>query len=171
MSSPGFEPRPNSTAVSVANHYTGWRQCLDFRRPHHHHSRQRGGHQPFMTNLDPTQPWDNSHRRRYRKRGHHHHHGVQLLRSVSTPSPQRGRQHHPRQFNDLWVKLDNQDKATSENFDSISDSVLKNSRKRLDSWYSASSRNEAYTLTVDKVVWLIIGTLLWSQCLKSRLEV
>ncbi|GFU54716.1 hypothetical protein TNCV_1037631 [Trichonephila clavipes] len=24
MSSPGFEPRPNGTAVSVANHYTGW---------------------------------------------------------------------------------------------------------------------------------------------------
>ncbi|GFX91639.1 hypothetical protein TNCV_3682251 [Trichonephila clavipes] len=24
MSSPGFEPSPNGTAVSVANHYTGW---------------------------------------------------------------------------------------------------------------------------------------------------
>ncbi|GFX58028.1 hypothetical protein TNCV_4047861 [Trichonephila clavipes] len=24
MSSPGFEPRLNDTAVSVANHYTGW---------------------------------------------------------------------------------------------------------------------------------------------------
>ncbi|GFV88734.1 hypothetical protein TNCV_3354861 [Trichonephila clavipes] len=24
MSSPGFEPRPNGSAVSVANHYTGW---------------------------------------------------------------------------------------------------------------------------------------------------
>ncbi|GFW31480.1 hypothetical protein TNCV_1288271 [Trichonephila clavipes] len=24
MSSPGFEPRSNGTAVSVANHYTGW---------------------------------------------------------------------------------------------------------------------------------------------------
>ncbi|GFT59299.1 hypothetical protein TNCV_3892291 [Trichonephila clavipes] len=24
MSSPGFEPRPNSTAVRIANHYTGW---------------------------------------------------------------------------------------------------------------------------------------------------
>ncbi|GFX56690.1 hypothetical protein TNCV_494381 [Trichonephila clavipes] len=24
MSSPGFEPRPSGTAVSVANHYTGW---------------------------------------------------------------------------------------------------------------------------------------------------
>ncbi|GFU11456.1 hypothetical protein TNCV_1983651 [Trichonephila clavipes] len=24
MSSPGFEPRPYGTAVSVANHYTGW---------------------------------------------------------------------------------------------------------------------------------------------------
>ncbi|GFU26086.1 hypothetical protein TNCV_5105441 [Trichonephila clavipes] len=24
MSPPGFEPRPNGTAVSVANHYTGW---------------------------------------------------------------------------------------------------------------------------------------------------
>ncbi|GFX89031.1 hypothetical protein TNCV_2853311 [Trichonephila clavipes] len=24
MSSPGFKPRPNGTAVSVANHYTGW---------------------------------------------------------------------------------------------------------------------------------------------------
>ncbi|GFX97450.1 hypothetical protein TNCV_2840101 [Trichonephila clavipes] len=24
VSSPGFEPRPNGTEVSVANHYTGW---------------------------------------------------------------------------------------------------------------------------------------------------
>ncbi|GFS64325.1 hypothetical protein TNCV_3955261 [Trichonephila clavipes] len=24
MSSPGFEPSPNGTAVSIANHYTGW---------------------------------------------------------------------------------------------------------------------------------------------------
>ncbi|GFV74520.1 hypothetical protein TNCV_5129621 [Trichonephila clavipes] len=24
MSSPGFKPSPNGTAVSVANHYTGW---------------------------------------------------------------------------------------------------------------------------------------------------
>ncbi|GFW19945.1 hypothetical protein TNCV_866511 [Trichonephila clavipes] len=28
MSSPGFEPRPNGTAVSVANHYTGWTTYL-----------------------------------------------------------------------------------------------------------------------------------------------
>ncbi|GFT37740.1 hypothetical protein TNCV_3892671, partial [Trichonephila clavipes] len=26
MSSPGFEPSPNGTAVSVASYYTGWRQ-------------------------------------------------------------------------------------------------------------------------------------------------
>ncbi|GBM70372.1 hypothetical protein AVEN_145853-1 [Araneus ventricosus] len=78
-----------------------------FRKPHHH-PRHRGNHQPFVPNPGAAQPWENRDRRRYRKRGHHH--GVQLLRSVSTPVPSRGRQHQPRQFNDLWVKLDNQDK-------------------------------------------------------------
>ncbi|GIY16347.1 hypothetical protein CEXT_708501, partial [Caerostris extrusa] len=74
------------------------------------------------------QPWEtHGHRRRYRKRGHHHHHGVQLLRSVSTPTPNRNRQHQPRQFNDLWVKLDTQDKSSS---DMNSDSMLRNSRKK-----------------------------------------
>ncbi|GFV98598.1 uncharacterized protein TNCV_1452841 [Trichonephila clavipes] len=28
MSSPGFEPSPNSTAVSVTNHYTEWATCI-----------------------------------------------------------------------------------------------------------------------------------------------
>ncbi|GFS71034.1 FLJ37770-like protein [Trichonephila clavipes] len=31
MSSPAFEPSPNGTAVSVANHYTGWATLLDMR--------------------------------------------------------------------------------------------------------------------------------------------
>ncbi|GIY02326.1 hypothetical protein CDAR_112931 [Caerostris darwini] len=139
---------------------------LSFRKPHHH-SRQRNNHQPFVPNLGAPQPWEtHGHRRRYRKRGHHHHHGVQLLRSVSTPTPNRNRQHQPRQFNDLWVKLDTQDKSSS---DVISDSMLRNSRKKLHSW--KVSRNDSHRLQINSLIWTICLAIVWSRIYLQRFEV
>ncbi|CAL1281006.1 unnamed protein product [Larinioides sclopetarius] len=140
----------------------------NFRKPHHH-PRHRGSHQPFVPGA--AQPWENRDRRRYRKRGHHHHHGVQLLRTVSTPAPSRGRQHQPRQFNDLWVKLDNQDKSSVKNFDSMSDGILKNSRKKLPAWHGNNSRNKANMLVLDKLIWFICLACVSSQRYLHRLRV
>ncbi|KAG8200306.1 hypothetical protein JTE90_028490 [Oedothorax gibbosus] len=137
----------------------------NFRR---HPPRHRGSNpQPFAPRVGPvaTRPvGEHPHRRRYRKRGQHHQ-GVQLLRSVSTPTPSGGGGRHHRHFNDLWVKLDHQDRSSDENKPEPAINIQKNQRKRLPSWYSLPDNGSAaLSIAFDKLIWILCVTLIMNHC-------